>query len=53
MATIDELREMMGEPMLTYEMLKRGLTDAEIDALEEAEMLWVNGINGEITIARH
>jgi hypothetical protein len=53
MATIDELRGMMGKPMLTMEMLRRGLTDAEIDALEKAEMLWVNIINDEVTIGRH
>jgi hypothetical protein len=53
MATMQELREAMGKPMLTMEMLRRGLTDAEIDALEREEMLWVNIINNEVTIGRH
>lgn len=53
MATLAEIRANYPKPMLTMEMLRRGLTDAEIERLEEAEMLWVNIINDEVTIARH
>jgi len=47
------LETLVGQPMLTIEMLRRGLTDDEIQALKDADMLWVNVINGEVTIARH
>jgi hypothetical protein len=53
MATLAEIRANYPEPTLTMEMLKRGLTDDEIARLEAEEMLWINIINGQVTIGYH